>query len=91
MAPRIDSRTVGPSRWKTVSAVVGVATIIEQHGAELRKFLESDWPRTCLPDDAERIAALEAGRVQLEAKLEVAQREAVLARDAHRKAADESG
>ena len=88
MAPRIDSKTVGPSRWKTVSAVVGVATIIKQHGADLRKRLESDWPREFLPDDPERIAALEAGRVQLEAKLDVAQHEAMLVRDAHRKAAE---
>ena len=41
-----------------------------------------------MPDDPERIAALEAGRVQLEAKLDVAQHEAMLVRDAHRKAAE---
>ena len=80
MAPRIDSKTVGPSRWKTVSAVVGVATIIKQHGAELRKLLESDWPRECLPDDKELIAALEAGRVQaIDAKRDAALRVAALA------------
>ena len=85
MAPRIDSKTVGPSRWKTVSAVVGVATLIKQHGAELRKLLESDWPRECLPDDKELIAALEAGKVQAITERDAALRVAALAVDAKRK------
>ena len=85
MAPRIDLKTVGPSRWKTVSAVVGVATLIKQHGAELHKLLESDWPRECLPDDKELVAALEAGKVQAITERDAALRVAALADDAKRK------
>ena len=78
----------GPLRWRTRSAVLGVARLILHHGEQLDEALANNWPREELPTLPEVVGAQTKRIAQLESQLAAANLEALRVRDAHRKAAD---
>ena len=49
-APSTDPKSKkGPPRWRTRSAVLGVAQLILHHGEQLDDVLANDWPMEELP------------------------------------------
>ena len=80
----------GPPRWRTRSAVLGVAQLILHHDEQLDEVLANDWPMEELPTLPEVCEAQTKRIAQLESQLAAANQQAAKVIDAHRKIKERS-